>query len=229
MRVVGRRSSVDEVIAAINEQLVSGAWVPGQRIPTEQELVTGLGVSRAVVREAVRALVHLGRLESRQGAGTFVVSTADPTPMLRQLRLAEVHDVFEVQLAYDVQAARLAALRRDDADIRRLRALLARRDRAGSPGEFAAADVEFHSAIVLAARNPLLLEMYRYLLERLRESLETLRADAELTECDPLAHQVLLKAIVDGDADAAAMAVHAVIEPSLKSLRGVLDEKGNAQ
>jgi DNA-binding FadR family transcriptional regulator len=225
MQVIGRRSSVDEVIAALNEQLVGGAWAPGERIPTELELVDELGVSRAVIREAVRALVHLGRLETRQGAGTFVVSTADPMPMLRQLRLAEVRDVFEVQLAYDVQAARLAALRRDDADIRRLRELLDRRDRAESPEEFATTDVEFHSAIVVAARNPLLLEMYRYLGERLRGSLETLRADADLAECGPLAHHALLEAIVDGDADAAVAAVHAVIEPGLKSVRGVLDEK----
>ncbi|TDD51990.1 FadR/GntR family transcriptional regulator [Saccharopolyspora elongata] len=229
MRVVGHRSSVDEVIAALNEQLSGGAWAPGERIPTELELVAELGVSRTVVREAVRALVHLGRLESRQGAGTFVVSTADPAPMLRQLRLAGVRDVFEVQLAYDVQAARLAAMRRDDTDIQRLRELLDLRDRADSPETFAAADVDFHAAVVAAARNPVLSEMYRYLSERLQESLETVRADAALSEGGPVTHRALLEAIVDGDPEAAAAAAHAVIKPSLTSLGGVLDERGNAQ
>ncbi|MER7082717.1 transcriptional regulator, GntR family [Saccharopolyspora kobensis] len=229
MRVVGRRSSVDEVIAALSEQLAQGAWAPGERIPTEQDLVAELGVSRAVVREAVRALVQLGCLEARQGAGTFVVSAADPTPMLRQLRLAALRDVFEVQLAYDVQAARLAALRREDADVARLRELLDRRDRAASPEEFGAADVEFHSAVVDAARNPLLTEMYRYLRERLRESLVALRADSALSEGGPEAHRALFDAISGRDPEAAARAAQAVIEPCLTSLRGVVDERGTAQ
>ncbi|WP_010305915.1 FadR/GntR family transcriptional regulator [Saccharopolyspora spinosa] len=220
---------MNEVIAAVNEQLVGGAWAPGERIPTELELVAELGVSRTVIREAVRALVHLGRLETRQGAGTFVVSTADPAPMLRQLRLAEVRDVFEVQLAYDVQAARLAAVRRDDADVRQLRELLELRDRADSPDAFAAADVDFHVAIVAAARNPLLSEMYRYLSERLQESLKTLRADSALTEGGPITHRALLDAIVEGAPEAAAAAAHAVIQPSLTSLGGVLDGRGNEQ
>ncbi|CAM05237.1 GntR family transcriptional regulator [Saccharopolyspora erythraea NRRL 2338] len=223
MRSVGRRSSVDEVISQFNEQLTSGEWKPGERIPTEQELGAELGVSRAVVREAVRALAHLGVLESRQGAGTFVVSAADPTPMLRQVRLAEVRDVFEVQLAYDVQAARLAAVRRDDADVRRLRELLELRDRAEEPDEFGAADADFHCAVVEAARNPLLLEMYRYLLGRLQEGLQTLRSHGDLTEAGPHPHHALLEAIEARDPAAAAEAARAVIQPSLTSLGGVLD------
>ncbi|MBE9374392.1 FadR family transcriptional regulator [Saccharopolyspora sp. HNM0983] len=225
MRSVGRRSSVDEVIGQLNEQLAAGAWAPGERIPTEHELVAELGVSRAVVREAVRALVHLGTLETRQGAGTFVVSAADPVPMLRQLRLAELRDVFEVQLAYDVQAARLAALRRDEDDLARLRALLDARDRAHSPEEFGSADADFHCAIVEAAHNPLLLEMYRYLLGRLREGLAQLRTHGELAEAGPHAHRSLLEAIESADPAAAMAAVQEVIEPSLRSLGDMLGER----
>ena len=222
MRAVGRRSSVEEVIQQLNEQLVSGAWKPGERIPTEQELGAQLEVSRAVVREAVRALAHLGVLESRQGAGTFVVSTADPTPMLREMRLAEVRDVFEVQLAYDVQAARLAAKRRDDDDLRRLRELLQRRDHADSPEDFATADAEFHLAVVHAARNPLLLASYRYFVGRLREGLHALRAHDDLTDSGPQPHHDLMTAIEAGDPAAAAEAAHAVIEPGLSALSGII-------
>lgn len=225
MRPVGRRSSVDEVIGQLNEQLAAGAWAPGERIPTEQELVAELGVSRAVVREAVRALVHLGTLESRQGAGTFVVSAADPTPMLRQLRLAGLRDVFEVQLAYDVQAARLAAERRDADDLVRLRGLLDERDRAESPAEFGSSDADFHCAVAEVARNPLLLEMYRYLLGRLQGSLEQLRANGELIESGPEAHRALLEAIEAADPAAAAAAAQEVIEPGLRSLDGMLGER----
>lgn len=226
MRAVGRRSSVDEVIGQLNEQLLSGAWRAGERIPTEQELSAELAVSRPVVREAVRALVHLGVLESRQGAGTYVISTADPVPMLRQVRLADIRDVFEVQLGYDVQAARLAALRRRDEDLAELAELLEQRDAAEQPEEYGRSDAEFHLAVVRAAGNPLLLEMYRYLLDRLRESLAAIRVQGVITESGPEAHHRLLRAIERAEPDAAAEAARAVIAPSLASLDDVLGQRG---
>lgn len=226
MRSVGRRSSVEEVIGQLNEQLLSGAWRAGERIPAEQELSAELEVSRPVVREAVRALVHLGVLESRQGAGTYVISTADPVPMLRQVRLADIRDVFEVQLGYDVQAARLAALRRGDDDLAELAELLERRDAAERPEEYGRSDAEFHLAVVRAAGNPLLLAMYRYLLDRLRESLAAIRVQGVITESGPEAHHRLLRAIERGEPDAAAEAARAVIAPSLASLDDVLGQRG---
>lgn len=226
MRAVGRRSSVEEVIGQLNEQLLSGAWRAGERIPTEQELSAELEVSRPVVREAVRALVHLGVLESRQGAGTYVISTADPVPMLRQVRLADIRDVFEVQLGYDVQAARLAALRRGDEDLAELAELLEQRDAAEQPEEYGRSDAEFHLAVVRAAGNPLLLEMYRYLLDRLRESLAAIRVQSVITESGPEAHHRLLRAIERAEPDAAAEAARAVIAPSLASLDDVLGQRG---
>ena len=226
MRAVGRRSSVEEVIGQLNEQLLSGAWRAGERIPTEQELSAELEVSRPVVREAVRALVHLGVLESRQGAGTYVISTADPVPMLRQVRLADIRDVFEVQLGYDVQAARLAALRRGDEDLAELAELLEHRDAAEQPEEYGRSDAEFHLAVVRAAGNPLLLEMYRYLLDRLRESLAAIRVQGVITESGPEAHHRLLRAIERAEPDAAAEAARAVIAPSLASLDDVLGQRG---
>ena len=229
MRAVGRRSSVEEVIGQLNEQLLSGAWRAGERIPTEQELSAELEVSRPVVREAVRALVHLGVLESRQGAGTYVISTADPVPMLRQVRLADIRDVFEVQLGYDVQAARLAALRRGDEDLAELAELLEQRDAAEQPEEYGRSDAEFHLAVVRAAGNPLLLEMYRYLLDRLRESLAAIRVQGMITESGPEAHHRLLRAIERAEPDAAAEAARAVIAPSLASLDDVLGKRGRQQ
>ena len=226
MRAVGRRSSVEEVIGQLNEQLLDGAWRAGERIPTEQELSAELEVSRPVVREAVRALVHLGVLESRQGAGTYVISAVDPVPMLRQVRLADIRDVFEVQLGYDVQAARLAALRRGDEDLAELAELLERRDAAEQPEEYGRSDADFHLAVVRAADNPLLLEMYRYLLDRLRESLAAIRVQGVITESGPEAHRWLLRAIERGEPDAAAEAARAVIDPSLASLDDVLGQRG---
>lgn len=218
MRMIGRRSSVDEVVAQLIEALTEGTWAVGDRLPTEQRLTEELGVSRTVIREAVRALVHLGVLETRQGAGTYVVSTADPAPMLRRFGTADVREVFEVQLGFDIQAAGLAATRRTEADLRRLRGLLAARHRATAPEEFARADADFHLAVVEAAGNSVLLECYRFFVGRLHDSLHALRSQDVVPESGAEPHDELLAAIEAGDEAAAAAAAAAAIRPSLTAL-----------
>lgn len=74
---------MDTVVDQLRAQLTNGEWAVDDRIPTEHELAEQLGVGRNTVREAVRVLVHAGLLESRQGNGTFVRSTADPAAVLR--------------------------------------------------------------------------------------------------------------------------------------------------
>src|SRR3954466_14622565 len=108
----------------MHDQVASGAWAVGDRIPGEHDLSAVLRVSRPAVREAIRALSHVGVLEVRWGDGTYVRSAVDPRPLLRRVECAPLRDVFEVQLAYDVQAAKLAARRRTPEDLHRLEALL---------------------------------------------------------------------------------------------------------
>ena len=74
-----RLSLVERVIDQLRTQITAGSWECGERIPTEPQLSDMLGVGRNTVREAVRALVHTGLLEVRQGAGTFVRSNRDPS------------------------------------------------------------------------------------------------------------------------------------------------------
>ena len=78
----------DRVIARLRQQITSGAWPVGSRIPTEPELVAQLGVARNTVREAVRALAHNGLLDIRQGSGTWVVATSELAGVM-QRRFAE--------------------------------------------------------------------------------------------------------------------------------------------
>ena len=72
LKSVPRQQVVDGVIAQLEAQIEAGAFAVGDRLPTEPELMAQLGVGRSTVREAVRALAHVGLVEVRQGAGTFV-------------------------------------------------------------------------------------------------------------------------------------------------------------
>lgn len=218
LRRVGRGSSVERVIDQLGAALADGTWQVGERLPTEQELTEELGVSRTVVREAVRALVQLGRVETRQGAGTYVLSPADPVPLLRSVQTAEVRKVFEVQLGFDVQAARLAAVRRTESDLRRLRTLLTARDAATEPGKFARADAAFHLGVVEAAGNEVLLECYRFFVGRLRSALLEIRSQDGYCESGAAPHGALLSALGDRDPSAAARAAADAVRPSLDAL-----------
>ncbi|WP_019632863.1 FCD domain-containing protein [Actinomadura atramentaria] len=208
-------SAVGAVLDQMHRALADGTWGVGDRVPGEYELAERFGVSRPAIREAVRALAHIGVLEVRHGSGTYVLSTTDPRPLLRRVEHATLRDVFEVQLAYDVQAARLAARRRTDDDVARLHALLADRARAGSAAEFGAADARFHSGVVECAGNPMLLEVYRFFERRLSDSMSVLRLDQDIPEAGQDEHRAVVEAIADRDGEAAARAATAIVAPTL--------------
>ncbi|GAA2426560.1 FadR/GntR family transcriptional regulator [Actinomadura vinacea] len=218
-------STVEAVLEQLQAQVSGGTWPVGGRIPGELDLAASLGVSRPAVREAIRALAHVGVLEVRRGDGTYVRSSADPRPLLRKVARATLRDVFEVQLAYDVQAARLAARRRTPEDLDRLALLLAARDAATDAETFGDADARFHQGVVEAAGNPLLVEAHRFFLDRLRDSMRTIRLDHEVPEAGPAAHRAVLDAVAARDPEAAGRAAAAIVEPALAVLEGLVGDE----
>ena len=111
-----RRSLVDGAIDRLRQAVESGEWPVGRRLPVESALAEELGVGRNTVREAVRVLVHVGLLETRQGDGTYVLRRLDPAESLRRLRRTTLRDQLEMRIALESEAARLAAERRDEAE-----------------------------------------------------------------------------------------------------------------
>ncbi|MFB7515696.1 FadR/GntR family transcriptional regulator [Streptomyces sp. NPDC056144] len=201
LKAAGRTSLVDSVVEQLRGQLAGGEWAVGDRIPTEHELAQELGVGRNTVREAIRVLVHAGLLESRQGNGTFVRSTADPAAVLRGVRHAGAVDVLEVRVALEAEAARLAAARRDADDLVRLRAALATLREEGDRD--ADADLAFHLAVVGATRNAAFVEVYRFFSAQVHEVLVEALGDREMPPVDIDAHEALVAAVEAGDPEAA--------------------------
>jgi len=221
-----RRSPLVELaVSQLREQVLSGQWPVGGRLPAETELAQRLEVGRSTVREAVRALVHAGLLETRQGSGTYVRSLTPGADWEPRLRRAAVLEAYEVREALEVQAARLAASRRTEADIEALRACLAERDSArGEDARFVEADLAFHRAVVAAAHNPLLSEMFDSFAAVLREALIAIRSDQAVQGPDAdAAHARLAAAIEAGDAAAAAQATHDHLDPTAANLRSLID------
>jgi GntR family transcriptional regulator, transcriptional repressor for pyruvate dehydrogenase complex len=220
-----RRSPlVDLAVSQLREQVLSGQWPVGSRLPAETELAQRLEVGRSTIREAIRALVHAGLLETRQGSGTYVRSVTPGADWEPRLRRAAVLEVYEVREALEVQAARLAASRRTEADIAALRAGLTERQRArGEVASFVEADLDFHRSVVAAAHNPLLAEMFDSFAAVLREALIAVRSDHQVRDAGAdAAHARLTAAIEAGDAAAAAAATHDHIDPTAANLRSLI-------
>ena len=111
--MVRRTGLIDTAVEELRGRIETEQWPVGTRIPPEPALVDLLGVGRNTVREAVQSLVHAGLLERRQGSGTYVLSRSElAVTMGRQIADARQRDVVEVRRALEVEAARLAALRR---------------------------------------------------------------------------------------------------------------------
>ncbi|AXI78701.1 FadR/GntR family transcriptional regulator [Peterkaempfera bronchialis] len=231
LHAAGRRSLVDAAIEQLREQLASGAWQVGDRIPTEHELAERLQVGRNTVREAVRVLVHAGMLVSRQGEGTFVRSTSDPASVLRGVQRSGVRDVLEVRRSLEVEAARLAAVRHTPEDLARMRAALAAEaavlaahpERAGR-GATVEHDLEFHTAVVDAAHNPALAEVYRYFGASVREAMQAAFGDHEMPEVAVDTHAAMVDAIESGDPERAEAACRALLAEPTAAVEQLLAE-----
>lgn len=167
-----RRTPVTQrAVEEIKRRIAGGHFGPGDRLPTERDLASDLGVSRSSMREAIRALITLGVLESRHGAGVYVTALR-PADLLETFSvLAEVSqgatllEVLQVRRMLEPAATALAAARADDAQLAHIGTLLGGIDSSGGgdngdsgdAGEGNAgtvrADRGFHQAIVAATGN----------------------------------------------------------------------------
>lgn len=190
----------------LREQIMNGTWPVGTKVPGEHDLVKTFGTSRNTVREALRALVHLGLLESRPGDGTYVRSTSELGAVLgRRITEESVDEVFEVREALELQAARLAALRITEEQVEELRALLKERYDGETASERMQADIRFHQAIVAASGNPLITELHHGMEPAVTHN----ESDYSARGADGFLlaeHEAILDALVRNDPDAAVAA-----------------------
>ncbi|MEV0969999.1 FadR/GntR family transcriptional regulator [Microtetraspora glauca] len=215
---------VEQATEHLREQITGGHWPVGTKLPGENALAATLGVGRSTVREALRALAGAGLVQARQGSGVFVVATEPAEDWSARLRRAAVTDVYEVRMMVEVQAARLAAARRTDADVTALAAALDARRAAGRGDDaaFVDADIALHAAVVAAAGNPVLTDLFAEFAPALRQGLIDVVDLLALRENDPdhgdEAHAALVDAITRGDVDEASAVLEAELQQTLAYL-----------
>lgn len=166
-RPVERTRAYESVIHQIEEQIAAGALRVGDRLPAERDLATRLGVSRAAVREALRALEAVGVVRAGQGRdGGSVLASMSAEALTGMLRLHiglanfPMPDVIEARVMLERWSVGLAAANATKEDIAAMRELLERMDDPEITREdFNVLDTDYHVAIAEAGGNRLVSAM----------------------------------------------------------------------
>lgn len=156
LQPVSPRTVADQVAEQLRTLITSGEYKPGDRIPSERELASRLGVGRPAVREALRELRAQGLIVTGRGAqgstvaGMIAPSFAEPISPLLGEGAERLTELMEVRSAVEIEAAGLAARRATLEDLHRLSSI-------GVPGKNLTPeeDIAFHAAIARATHNPL--------------------------------------------------------------------------
>jgi len=153
----------EQVARQIQNLILEGRWPEGYQLPPERELAEKFGVSRTVIREAIKVLSARGLVEVIPGRGTFVTSLDMKAvslymSLLVKARSASLLQFHEIRSALEVAAAGAAAERATPDELIQLREIVEQIDRclaADAKEEFIQADVHFHAMLADASHNPL--------------------------------------------------------------------------
>lgn len=223
------RNLAQGVVAHLTDSIRGGALKPGDKLPTESEIMRQLGVSRTVVREAISHLQAASLVETRHGIGTFVLEPA-PAPLgLDPATVVTMRDVLallELRISLETEAAGLAANRRSDEQLAQLRAALdSFQECARTKRETVGADMAFHLLLAQASGNRYFHDILGHLgtniIPRARLNSARLAHDdpAHYLERVIHEHEDIYNAIARRDADSARAAMRTHLSNSRERLR----------
>ena len=234
---IGHESVADAAVAQVEELIASGILRQGQKLPSERELADMLSISRPKLREALQTLEKRGLVTTKHGEGTFVSALTGQAMLPALLALYGRHepaffDYLEYRREQERFAASLAAARATKADKGRIAEILAQMEKAWEAKDDAAeakVDYALHSAIVDASQNATLIHMMASVYELTkqgvfynRQLLKSIDGSGK-TLLDQ--HLALGRAIIDGDADAAAEVAKAHLDFVEQSFRTGIEQQ----
>ncbi len=219
-----REAPSTEVARRLLDYLLSGNVKAGERIPSERQLASQLGVGRSAVRDALRPLLMLGIVEARQGDGTYLrqpESSLLPQAIEWGLLLGEhtTLDLIEARAYIEVALAELAAARRSETELGEMAARLEEMSKETVPGDaFNEADLAFHLAIAEASGNTVLFGTIVNIRSLLRVWITRVSASEPSTHRSYMEHVPVFDAIKAGDPTAAAAAMRLHMESARRRL-----------
>ena len=214
---IQKRKLADDVRERLMEMIESGELSPGDVLPSEREMMEGLGVGRPAIREAMQALERAGLIQIRHGErarvaepsiGRMIDQMSDSMKHLLVHSSASLENLKDARLTFELEMARRAAERAGPADIEALtRTVDAQEACFGNAAEFRLVDGRFHREIAALSGNPIWPALSDALFRWLNDfhvDLVSVPGKERLTLAE---HREIIEAIAGGDPDAAARAM----------------------
>lgn len=213
----GAGSLPDRIYARVVEAILRGDFAPTGKLPTEGALVSMFGVSRPTVREALSRLRSDGVIDSRRGAGSYVIkSPGAPVVIATPIKnLADIEHYYNYRSCIEAGAAAGAAEFRDASDLDELHAAFEALSVAMDGGQSGVdEDVRFHLAIARASHNPFFVATIETSVAPIRQFIELARnvtdkKSAERVRATQAEHQAVVDAITRRSPTEAAEAIRA--------------------
>jgi DNA-binding FadR family transcriptional regulator len=202
---VVRVSAAETIFSALRSAIESGELAVGTKLSSETLLAQQYGVSRSVVREALRSTTALGLTSTQTGKGTFVVAGRVAHDLV--LGSFSAGELREARPHIEVPAAQLAAQRRTADDLDTLRGIVESMLEEDDPQVWGNLDGSFHVELARASRNGVFGQVVAAIREAMTIQSETLNLIAGRMRKSNAEHQEILKAIADGSGEKAAQAM----------------------
>ncbi|MDQ0074144.1 DNA-binding FadR family transcriptional regulator [Variovorax boronicumulans] len=220
----------------LGEAIVAGRYAIGASIPSEPVLGEELGVSRTVVREAIKSLAAKGLIVTGPKVGTRVLpqdkwNWFDPDVITWQSRAGLtpefLRDLQDLRRVVEPAAVRLAAERAEEQDIEEIeRAYAGMKEAIENGGDYVTFDLRFHNGLLSAARNRMLAQMSKALNALLRTSFEISTAKPDGPALSLPMHRAVLDAVILRNPDKAERAVIRLIDGARQDIEDVLGSRG---
>ncbi|MGQ9455886.1 MAG: FadR/GntR family transcriptional regulator [Armatimonadota bacterium] len=200
---VKRSSLTSQVMEAVKSYILDNNLQPGDRLPTEKELTANLGVSRNILREALKSLEAVGLISIKVGDGMYV-SDFDYSSVVTHISFAlarnrqELEYFVEARLVTEVGVLDFVVERISDSDIEMLEECNRRVESADTIEERAQADLDFHKGLLAIAGNPVLNEFGSFLGRFFAET--QVLTSHHHTQVTASAHRALIDALRRRDA-----------------------------
>jgi GntR family transcriptional repressor for pyruvate dehydrogenase complex len=215
---VTRTTLTADICRKLVSHLMRGDWTEGEQIPPERELCQRLGVGRASLREALKALEIMGMIETRLGEGTFVCGRSEffSRPLLWAITGSaknDAHELVEARELIESETAKLAAERATPEDLQTIRKHLEEMEAAiDDPQTFLEADLNFHLAIANAAHNQILANALSLIRNLMRQWIGQALPKEGVAVTALQHHNKIFSAIAKHNATAARNAMHSHLE-----------------
>lgn len=211
-----------DIVQQLMELIINGTISPGEKIPSEKELMELFGVGRSTLREATRALAALELIEVRVPEGTFVTESfggffTKHLALMSKISFDNIIELIEARVKYETDLAEMAAEKSTPADHQRLDNILLVMKKANTNEEFLKTDLEFHTAIAEIARNSFMLQVMNILRDITKEWMFKVIESSSIQEKAITHHMKIAKAIKENNKEEAgnAMLEHLTIVSEL--------------